>query len=47
MTAFDPVEFARILELPPTVVPTVLVSVGYAADEPTPKLRYPVEDIVI
>ncbi len=47
MTAFDPVEFARILELPATVVPTALVSVGYAADEPTPKLRYPVEEIVI
>lgn len=47
MTAFDPNEFARVLDLPATVVPTALVSVGYPADEPTPKLRYPVEDIVI
>lgn len=48
MTAFRPDEFARILELPDTVVPTVLVSVGYPAEgQPAPKLRYPVSDIVV
>lgn len=48
MTAFDPAEYSRILALPPTVVPTVLVSVGYATDEPpAAKLRYPLEEILI
>jgi nitroreductase/dihydropteridine reductase len=48
MTAFRAGEFARILELPDTVVPTVIVSVGYPADDqPVSKLRYPVGDILI
>jgi nitroreductase/dihydropteridine reductase len=48
MTAFRAGEFARILELPETVVPTVIVSVGYPADsQSAPKLRYPVGDILI
>ncbi len=48
MTAFRAGDFARILELPDTVVPTVIVSVGYPADgQPAPKLRYPVGDILI
>ena len=47
MTAFRPDEVARILALPTTLVPTVMVSVGYAAEPGMPKLRHPVEDIVI
>jgi len=47
MTAFDPAAMARILELPPTLVPTAMLSVGYAADEAKPKLRHPVSEIVI
>ncbi len=48
MTAFDPAEYSRILGLPETVVPTVLVSVGYpAGDPPAGKLRYPIEDILV
>ncbi len=48
MTAFDPAEYSRILGLPATVVPTVLVSVGYpAGDPPAGKLRYPVDDILL
>jgi nitroreductase/dihydropteridine reductase len=48
MTAFQPAEYSRILELPDTIVPTVLVSVGYPADDqPAAKLRYPVSDIVV
>ncbi len=48
MTAFQPAEYKRILGLPDTIVPTVLVSLGYPADEqPLPKLRYPVSDIVV
>jgi nitroreductase / dihydropteridine reductase len=47
MTAFQAVEFVRILELPPTVVPTVLLSVGYSAEDGMPKMRLPVNEIVI
>jgi len=47
MTAFNPAEVARVLELPPTVVPTAMVCVGYSAEPGTPKLRYPVDDILI
>jgi nitroreductase/dihydropteridine reductase len=47
MTHFDPDEYTRILELPENLVPTLLCPVGYAADEPRPKWRYPVEDILI
>ncbi len=47
VTAFQPDEFARILELPPTAIPTALVCVGYAAEDGAPKLRYPLGDILI
>jgi nitroreductase/dihydropteridine reductase len=46
MGGFDPKEFSRILALPPTVVPTMLCPVGYAADKPMPKVRFPKADIV-
>jgi nitroreductase/dihydropteridine reductase len=46
MGGFDPKEYSRILALPPTVVPTMLCPVGYAADKPMPKVRFPKEDIV-
>jgi nitroreductase/dihydropteridine reductase len=45
MGGFDPKEYARILRLPPNLVPTMLCPVGYAADQPMPKLRFPVEEI--
>ena len=45
MGGFDPKEYARILGLPPTLVPTMLCPVGYAADRPMPKFRFPVEDL--
>ncbi|MBN1629549.1 MAG: nitroreductase family protein [Thermoleophilia bacterium] len=47
MTVFQADEFARILELPPTVAPTVLVSVGYSAEDGSPKLRHPVSEIIL
>jgi nitroreductase / dihydropteridine reductase len=47
MTAFDPAEVARVLELPPTCVPTAMVCVGYSAEPGTPKLRHPVQDMLI
>lgn len=47
MTAFDPAVLGRALGLPETLVPTAIVTVGYAAEEGAPKLRHPVSDIVI
>jgi len=46
MGGFDPKEFSRILKIPPPLVPTMLCPVGYAADKPMQKLRFPKEDIV-
>jgi len=46
MTGFKAPEFARILDLPANLVPTALVSLGYAADKPLPKRRYPVAEIL-
>jgi nitroreductase/dihydropteridine reductase len=47
MTAFNPPDFSRILNLPAHLVPSVLVAVGYPAGDPSPKLRYPVSDSLI
>lgn len=47
MTHFEPAEYSRILGLPENIVPVVLLPVGYAADEPRPKWRYPLGDILI
>ena len=47
MTAFTPPEFSRILGLPANLTPTAIVSLGYAADKPVPKRRYPVAEIVV
>lgn len=46
MTAFQPAEFAKILGLPENLVPTVLVSVGYPAEEGMPKVRRSVDEIL-
>jgi len=46
MTNFRPPEFARILALPVNLTPTALVALGYAAEEPRPKRRYPVSEIL-
>lgn len=42
---FDPAAYSEILELPSNIVPTVLVLLGYAADDPAPKARFPKEEI--
>ena len=47
MTAFDPGKAAAVLGLPETVVPTVMVCVGYSAEPGAAKLRVPVDDITI
>jgi nitroreductase/dihydropteridine reductase len=46
MGGFDAEEYARILGLPPTLIPTMLCAVGYAADEPRPKIRLPISEII-
>jgi len=46
MGGFDPKEYTRILKIPAPLVPTMLCPVGYAADEPMPKVRFPVNEIV-
>ena len=45
MGGFDPKEYSRILGLPPNLIPTMLCPVGYAADRPVPKVRFPREEI--
>lgn len=45
MQGFDQAAYSKILGLPSTLVPTLLVPLGYAADEPMPKNRFPKEDI--
>jgi nitroreductase / dihydropteridine reductase len=47
MTHFPPAEFSRILDLPGNVTPVLLLAVGYAADEPKPKWRYPLSEILL
>jgi nitroreductase len=44
---FDPKEYARILNLPHSLIPTMLCAVGYAADEPHPKIRLPVSEMIL
>jgi nitroreductase/dihydropteridine reductase len=47
MTHFKPDEYARILQLPPNLVPTLLCPVGYAVGEAPKKWRYPKEDLLL
>lgn len=45
MEGFSPEEYSKILKLPENIVPSALVTLGYAADNPHPKIRYKKEDI--
>ncbi|MFY9638111.1 MAG: nitroreductase family protein [Methanobacterium sp.] len=47
MQGFSAEAYSEILEIPSGIVPTILVPVGYPADKPMPKLRFPKEDIFI
>ena len=47
MTGFDPQEYSRILKLPAHLIATALCPLGYAADKPMPKMRFPKEDILL
>jgi nitroreductase len=45
MGGFDPAAYSEALFIPDEYVPTVLCAIGYAADTPTPKWRFPREDL--
>ena len=46
VAAFDPGEAKKILALPKGVEPVVLTPLGYAADEPKPKQRRPLPELI-
>jgi nitroreductase len=45
MEGFDSKKYSEILELPENLIPSVLCPIGYASDEPKPKLRFAKEEI--
>jgi nitroreductase/dihydropteridine reductase len=45
MGGFDPAGYTKVLQLPNTLIPTILVPLGYAADKPLPKRRFPETEI--
>lgn len=45
MEGFNPEEYSKILNLPSTLIPTVICPIGYAADTPRPKLRFNKKDL--
>ena len=47
MEGFSQEQYSKILNLPDHLVPTALVTIGYAADKPHPKIRYPKEDLFL
>lgn len=42
---FQPQNYFEILNLPPQLVPTVLLPIGYANDQPYPKVRFTKEEM--
>jgi nitroreductase len=47
VTHFKPEEFARALEIPHHLYPVVICPLGYGAHPAKPKLRFPIEEIVL
>jgi nitroreductase len=47
VAAFDPVTARALLHLPAGVEPIAFTPLGYPADQPQPKTRRPLEDLVI
>lgn len=45
MEGFEPDAFARILQLSENLVPTVLMTIGFANDTPRPKLRFRTQEM--
>ncbi len=46
MGGFDPAAVSEILAIPPPLVPVMLCPIGYAADQPGPRLRHPVDELL-
>ncbi|MBI2652812.1 NAD(P)H-dependent oxidoreductase, partial [Candidatus Woesearchaeota archaeon] len=47
MEGFSQEEYAKILKLPNNLVPTALCPIGYSADKPKPKIRFPMGEVFI
>jgi len=47
VAAFDPAVARAILQLPKGIEPLAFTPVGYPADQPTPKTRKPLTDLII
>ena len=47
MGGFDPAAVSEILAVPAPLVPVMLCPIGYGADEPGPKLRHPLEELLV
>ncbi len=47
MQGFDVAGFSKALGLPKTLIPTLIVPLGYPADKPMPKARFPKEELVV
>jgi nitroreductase/dihydropteridine reductase len=47
MEGFDPKAYAKALDLPKHIVPTVILPVGIAADKPHPKLRFSDKELFV
>ena len=45
MQGFSAEAYSEILKIPSGIIPTILVPLGYPADKPMPKLRFPKEGI--
>lgn len=45
--SFDADNYARILQLPSHLVPTIVVPIGFPADSPKPKTRFSREEILL
>ena len=45
MEGFSPKGYSQVLDLPDTLVPSVLLPLGYAADEPRSKIRFSKDDM--
>ncbi len=45
MQGFDPVSYSKILDIPEGLIPTMIVPLGYPADQQMPKMRFSMEDI--
>ena len=45
MEGFEDEKYTEILKLPKNIIPTALCPIGYAADAPKAKIRFPKEVI--